>query len=89
MHVMKILAAADGTFIPFANHYVRQVDFDAAGGRGSLKTTPDPLQAKRFRDVDAALRFWNTQSKAVPLRPDGLPNKPLTAFTVTLEPLPH
>jgi hypothetical protein len=42
----------------------------------------------RFETRADALRFWNRQSRIMPLRPDGQPNKPLTALTICVEPLP-
>jgi hypothetical protein len=34
----------------------------------------------------SAKAFWGTQSKALPPRPDGKPNRPLTAITVAFNP---
>ena len=56
---------------------------------GDLITNVDPAKAKRFDDKAQAFRFVRQQSKNVPLRPDGLPNRPLTAFTVSIEELPE
>lgn len=52
---------------------------------GILQSTPDLLQAMLFSDAAAALATWRLQNG---LRPDGLPNRPLTAWTceiLTLE----
>ncbi len=46
---------------------------------GTLHTTADPAKAKRFADHAAAFTYWN---QAHGVRPDGLPNKPLTAWTI-------
>lgn len=48
----------------------------------------DPAKAKRFKNKVDAWQFWNIQSDKVPFRPDGKPNKPLTAFTVEIKALP-
>jgi hypothetical protein len=45
-------------------------------------------QAALFADVATAMEFLNTQSCTVPFRDDGKPNRPLTAFTVELVPMP-
>lgn len=51
---------------------------------GSVKATRDPADAMKFESIEAAVACRNTQSKTVPLRPDGLPNRPLSALTVTI-----
>lgn len=55
---------------------------------GSCESDPDPAKALRFPAFIDAAEFWKTQSTAVPFRPDGEPNRPLTAFMVAIEPLP-
>jgi hypothetical protein len=39
----------------------------------------------RFADLAAAVACWKRQSTVRPLRPDGKPNRPLTAFTITFD----
>jgi hypothetical protein len=56
---------------------------------GSLTTTADPTQARSFNSMEAALEFWRQRSTSCPTRPDGKPNRPLTAFTVSIEELPR
>ena len=65
------------------------VDFDVKEhtGRGPIPTTPDIAKAKHFTNAAEALEFWRTQSRVRPRRPDGLPNRPLTAFTVEIVPV--
>ena len=74
---------------PFACSHVGQFlvtsDFEADEGRGHTTWTPDLTKAMRFRSKIAATKYWRTQSKTVPLRPDGKPNRPLTAFHVVIE----
>lgn len=65
--------------------YLEAMDFEAHGGQGFAVFTNDKAMAKRFDNVVEALAFWQTQSKTVPLRPDGKPNRPLTASTITFE----
>jgi hypothetical protein len=60
---------------------------DTACGRGSVLFTLKPAAAKSFPGPSEALEFWRTQSKTVPMRPDGKPNRPLTAYTVEILPL--
>jgi hypothetical protein len=66
--------------------YVMSFDPDANDGRGELLTTPSLDQALKFDDQAGALRFYRQASTVHPLRDDGKPNRPLTAFTVTIEP---
>jgi hypothetical protein len=66
-----------------AGKYLKTFDHEAYDGRGYGTFTDDPLQAKQFPGITAALEFWNRQSKVRPLRQDGRPNKPLTASTVS------
>jgi hypothetical protein len=63
-------------------------DVDAFDGRGDAHFTSDPAKAMRFDNAIACFAAWKTQSTVRPLREDGKPNRPLTAFTVTFERLP-
>lgn len=67
--------------------YVRSFDpmWNGDGtGCGKVVLTHDPDLALQFKDKATAFAFWKQQSPTVPVRPDGKPNKPLTAFTVEL-----
>jgi len=55
---------------------------------GSYGVTTDTAKALAFPNGADALLFWRQQSKRTPLRPDGRPNRPLTAFTVMTKELP-
>lgn len=80
-YVLKIVD--NGEYLQFYNP-----DQHAPGERfptGSVVTTKSVRKAKRFPDMVAALQEWQRQSTVTPLRPDGKPNRPLTAFTVTTE----
>lgn len=65
--------------------YLQSCDFEACNGRGHVTFTPDPNLAMKFPDKAAALQYRNTQSKTVPLRPDGRPNRPLTAYSLIID----
>ena len=43
-------------------------------------------KAKKF-DFESAYAFYTQTSKCRPIRPDGKPNKPLTVFTVAIQPI--
>jgi hypothetical protein len=62
--------------------YVKSYSPDAHDGRGDATFTNDLAEALKFDDIIAALRFVNQQPVSRPLRMDGRPNRPLTAFTL-------
>jgi hypothetical protein len=68
--------------------YVESCDVNAHRGRGDVKLTRGLAKAKRFPDFEAAMAYWKRQSTVRPLRPDGKPNRPLTAYNVTMENVP-
>jgi hypothetical protein len=51
---------------------------------GDAKFTVNPAKALRFATTGEAFEFWRQQSRVCPLRPDGEPNRPLTAFTIEI-----
>ena len=68
--------------------WLRRFDPDALGGRGWTDFADDPTEAMRFDTVEAVMECWKTQSRTVPLRDDGRPNRPLTAYTIQPVKLP-
>jgi hypothetical protein len=69
------------------NAWVSAFDPDECDGLGSVAFTTDPAAALVFPDSQAALDFYRQVSKTRPIRVDGRANRPLTAYTVTLEPV--
>lgn len=67
--------------------YLRDYDLEAYGGRGKVTTTADKRKALQFPNEAAAMDAWRSQSKTMPIRPDGRPNRPLTAYHATFEEL--
>lgn len=65
--------------------YLKSYDVNANDGRGADEWTMIKAEALRFDDFMAAMAAWKTQSTVRPIRPDGRPNRPLTAYTVTFE----
>lgn len=49
---------------------------------GLAKWTKDPLQAIPFDSIEALHKEWTRQSSIMPIRHDGKPNRPLTAYTI-------
>lgn len=68
----------DGKWLSFYNPKAHR-------GRGEIRATIDPDKALSFTDRADAIKLWTT---AWGTRMDGRPNKPLTAYTVSIEPLP-
>jgi hypothetical protein len=82
---LRVIGYADGR--P-ASGYVARYDPDAHDGFGDVELSDDPARALRFVDFTAAHAAWVRQSRVRPLRSDGRPNRPLTAYTVAIELLP-
>lgn len=65
--------------------YLESYDVNAHGGRGSVAMTVDGSKALIWPDIADVLAAWKEQSTVLPLRPDGKPNRPLSAFTIEPE----
>jgi hypothetical protein len=88
MKVIKAVMFANGAPCPHAGTYLKSADFEAHGGIGWMTFTRNPGSALKFDSAGAAIAYWRTRSKTVPTRPDGKPNRPLTALTVEIEDAP-
>jgi hypothetical protein len=86
LYILRIIARADGTDSPEAGRFILGYDPDYHQGRGLLTTTEIRRKARRFNDQGDAYAFWRQPSRIQPTRPDGQPNRPLTAYTVSIEP---
>jgi hypothetical protein len=75
-----------GTYMPI-NSWVKDFDVNANGGRGNVSFTKSPSFAKKFASVGEAFSAYRMQSTLEPFRDDGLPNRPLTAYTVEIRKL--
>jgi hypothetical protein len=64
--------------------FVSRYDPDYMGGLGRVWSCVDSRVAVQFQDYLNAFEFWRQTSKAKPVREDGKPNRPLTAFTVSI-----
>lgn len=69
------------------NAWLKDFDLDADGGLGMVTYTDDRDEAMVFDTIEDVHEFWTQQSTLMPLRPDGQPNRPLTAFTVEVRPV--
>lgn len=64
--------------------YLMRADPDAFEGRGLAEWTSNLADAMKFDSFAAATEVWKAQSTKQPLRRDGKPNRPLTAYTVEI-----
>lgn len=67
--------------------WVSRFDVNAHEGRGDMETTADPDKAFTWPSARALLEDWQAVPDACPIREDGMPNKPLTAATIMVEPV--
>ena len=92
--VIRLIALANGEPSPLDGQWVTEYDpsRDGTGPNGEpmnchLLTTPDPTLAKQYSTTEA-LEVWRKVDSRQPRRPDGQPNRPLTAYTVEIGPPP-
>lgn len=71
-----------------AGAWLAHFDLDARDGIGEVTWTMNSEDALAFPTPGVALAAYRSTSKVRPLRDDGQPNRPLTAFTVSVEALP-
>jgi hypothetical protein len=83
--VIKMVGFADGRRSSIDGMFLKSFDHEANEGLGDGLFTPDKSEAMTFEDVGEALAFWNKIPANRPVRPDGKPNKPLTASTIAVE----
>lgn len=82
MKVIKVVGFVSGGPSAYDGQYLEAFDPDWGAGLGRVWTTLDPARAMRFESLAKALEYWKQQSRVRPTRPDGKPNRPLTALTV-------
>lgn len=73
---LDVVTRDDGRFLSFYDPH--------DGEHGRIETTADVDKALVFDNAGAALECWKQVNRNKPVRPDGKPNRPLTAFTVEL-----
>ena len=84
--IILIHCAADGRSTSLDGEYL--VGYEDAGDHvGLVATTAEISDAKLFANLTEAVEFWKQQSVLCPIRPDGKPNRPLTAFTIEVIPV--
>lgn len=84
---IRIIGLADGRRLDgIDGAWVVDCDVDGRQGRGSVIVTREARKARRFDHAHDAWAYWRRESTVVPTRPDGKPNRPLTAYTISVEP---
>jgi len=78
------------TAIPEAEEFAAAVDIAPDGRRimAHIVTTKNVDEAMRFEDLHAMHATWTKVDPRCPVRPDGKPNRPLTAFGFETEKIP-
>lgn len=69
---------------PVVAQYVEAFDVEAFGGIGVVFLTSRIEHALQFDSAADVMAAWTTQSLLRPLRADGKPNRPLTAYTIAV-----
>ena len=91
MLVMKIVGLNEGHATPIDGHYLQEYDPSRDGILGGetiiahIVCTPDKEKAMKFNDLMEISKVWKLVDPRNPIRLDGKPNRPLTAFTIMSE----
>jgi hypothetical protein len=88
---IQIIGLISGIPTPFDGQYIVEYDPERDGKDPDglpmwchLVTTPNRTDALHLSNHDA-VELWRQVSQREPLRADGRPNRPLTAFTVEIK----
>jgi hypothetical protein len=93
--VIQVVGLIAGPTTVFDGEFVVEYDPGRRGvepgtGRAMLchlVTTPDVSGAARYTAAEA-FEVWRSVNPGDPVRPDGQPNRPLTAFSVSIDEAP-
>lgn len=83
---IQILGPAVGGASPYNDTFLVGCDFNGRDGWGTYDVSGDPGDARRFKTMADAVDYYRRTSDVRPIRPDGRPNRPLTALTVEVIP---
>lgn len=93
-YVIQLIAIGNYQDSPFDGQYLKEYDPNKRGKDpmghdmfAHVVTTPSLEDAMKFPNQMDAWQFWRQPSTRWPIRPhDGMPNRPLTAFTISVMP---
>lgn len=80
--IVRILGLANGEPSPLDGMYLKAYDPHAHGGVGLIEGTPHRRRAMEFEDLTS---FHALYVQAHGTRPDGKPNRPITAYNLQTE----
>jgi hypothetical protein len=83
--LIKVDSAMNPHQLAVVGMWLKWFDVEAHDGQGDAHFTDRRESALKFETVAEAFEAWRTQSRVRPLRADGHPNRPLTAFAITFE----
>ena len=83
MVLIQCWGMANGEQTDAFGQLLKNYDPDFMGGLGRADWTHDASRALKFDDHKAALEFYRQTSRVKTTRPDGRPNRPLTAFNLS------
>tara|TARA_B100000424_G_C22682122_1_gene373557 strand:+ start:83 stop:412 length:330 start_codon:yes stop_codon:yes gene_type:complete len=66
---------------------VQSYDPEGHGGYGDVALTQDLQAALRFHSLESLHDVWTSVPRCRPTRPDGMPNRPLTAYSIAPVPV--
>lgn len=84
-YIIRCVAAGSGAASPYDGMYLKRYLPEAHDGQGEAEWTADLAEAVTFPDALAARQAWMHIPVSRPTREDGNPNRPLTAFSVSIE----
>jgi len=87
-YIIRAMGFASGARFPHFGEYLVSFDHEARDGQGLGTFSPRLTRAMIFDTREEAMEFWQRQSTVKPLRPDGKPNRPFSATSISIEPLP-
>lgn len=79
--VIRIIQTSIGIPTIYDGQYILDFNPNQFKPRGLLTTTSDIMKAKQFKDHADAFIYWKQTHG---MRPDGKPNRPLTAWTIEI-----
>lgn len=87
-YAIECWGMGDGSSGP-VGQYLERYDLDAHEGLGQAWWTTDADKAMKFATPALAMEAWRSTSSVKPVREDGRPNRPLTAYSITFTQVPE